>query len=466
MTSPSQPAPAGVDRLAAACAGDVLGPQDDGYADACLCWNRWWTHRPAVVVRAASEADVVAAVRHAAEHGLGVAVQATGHGVTATADEGCVLILTEALDDVRVDPQARTATIGAGATWAPVLAAAQAHGLAPLLGSAPHVGAVGYTLGGGFGWLARRHGLAVDRVRSLRVVLADGRVVTASHDEEPELLWALCGGGAGSLGVVVEMTVELAEVGEVYAGSLLYPLEVAVEAFDRYRDWSARAPEELTSGFNITAFPPLEVIPEPLRGQRFVIVRGCHAGGAEAGAALVDEWRAWRQPAMDLCGPLPFTRSGEISQDPIDPVPAGTSGRWLHGLDPSVLEAMLDVVVGGDGPSPMLFAELRQAGGAVARPNPAASFAARDAAYSLQLAGIAATPEAGDELQRRFAATWTRLAPALTDTPGYLNFLEGPERVQTTSAAFDDATWQRLADVKRRYDPDGLFRCGVPLASE
>lgn len=453
----------GIDRLAAVCTGQVLGPRDPGYTEACACWNLAWTQRPAIVVTAASQADVVAAVNHAAAHELGVAVQATGHGITVPADESTLLINTADLDEVRVDPESASAVFGAGVTWNPVLGAAQEHGLAPLLGSAPHVGAVGYTLGGGLGWLGRKYGLAVDQVQSLRVVLGDGRVVTASRSQEPELFWALCGAGGGSLGVVVEMTIGLAPVADVYAGNLYYPIDTARDVFDFYREWSATTPEEMMSAFNITAFPPLDLVPEPVRGQTFAIVRGCHVGGLEAGQELVDRWRRWREPLIDAWCPMPFARSAEISNDPVDPLPAGSTGRWLKSLDGEVFDAMFDAVVGGDGPSPMLFAEARQAGGAISRPNPAVCFASREVEHSLELVGLIVSPEADAELERRFASAWKRIAPQLAELPGYLNFTEGQERVQATQEAFGSADRDRLKAVKRQYDPADLFRSGVPL---
>src|SRR5690625_2202961 len=171
----NHPHPNGIEQPAASCHGPVLDPTDDLYAETCAGWNLAWTQRPAAVVHAASENDVTHAVRYAAAQGLSVAVQNTGHGVTVTADEQSVLIVTKGLDQVSIDPQARTATIGGGVTWEPVLAAAQEHGLAPLLGSAPHVGAVGYSLGGGFGWLARKHGLAVDTRSEERRVGKEGK---------------------------------------------------------------------------------------------------------------------------------------------------------------------------------------------------------------------------------------------------------------------------------------------------
>ncbi|WP_159621353.1 FAD-binding oxidoreductase [Ruania rhizosphaerae] len=451
-----------LDDLAAICEGRVLQAGDDGYDEVCACWNLAWTHRPAVVVQAAGEADVVYAVRHAAARGWAVAVQTTGHGVTVPADEHSLLLVTGALDRVRIDPVSRTAAIGGGITWTSVLAAAQEQQLAPLLGSAPHVGAVGYSLGGGFGWLARAYGLAVDSIRSLRVVLADGRVITTSPQDEPELFWAMCGTTGSALGVVVEMTVALHPVDQVYGGDLFYALPDAREVFEFYGDWINRAPSELTSAFNITAFPPLEMVPEPLRGQTFAIVRGCFAGEMEAGRELVDQWRSWRTPLMDTWAPMPFSQVAQISMDPVDPVPAASSGRWLATLGPQVPEVMLEAIAG---PSPMLFAEVRHAGGAIRRDNPAVSFAARDARYCLELVGMIPSAEADAELERRFEHAWRRLAPHLSDLCGYLNFAEGTERVQLAARAFPAETQARLAAAKRRYDPDDVFRHSISLTA-
>lgn len=463
----NQSHPDAFEQLAASCQGAVLHPGDARYEQTCAGWNLAWTQRPAVVVRASSEADVIHAVRYAAAQELSVAVQNTGHGVTVPADDQSVLISTKGLDQVTIDPHAGTATIGGGTTWGPVLAAAQEHGLAPLLGSAPHVGSVGYSLGGGFGWLARKHGLAVDAVRALRVVLADGRAVTTSPTEESELFWAMCGTAGGSLGVVVDMTVALVPVTDVYAGNLFYPLDVAREVFDRYVSWTDHAPEELTSAFNITAFPPLDIVPEPLRGNTFVIVRGCFAGapGDETGQQLVDQWRSWRGPLMDTWATIPFARSAEIAMDPVDPVPTASSGRWLTALDGTVLEAMLDAVVGGDSPSPMLFAETRHGGGATHRENSAVSFGVRDGQRMLELVGMITAPGTDAELERRFEITWQRLSAHLAPLPGFLNFAEGHEKIQIARHAFDDQTRQRLTAAKHNYDPRDGFRHGIPLAS-
>ena len=456
------------ERLAAACTGAVLTPADDGYAEACAGWNLAFEQRPAIVVVAADADDVAAAMRHAAAHGLGVAVQATGHSPALVADGRTLLISTRALDAVRIDPEARTATVGGGAVWLPVLEAAQQHGLAPLLGSAGDVGAVGFSLGGGIGWLARRHGLAVDRVRELRVVLADGRLVTASRTEEPELFWALRGSAGSALGVAVEMTIELVPVATVVAGSLWYPIELAAEAFARYREWTSRAPVELTSAFAVIQVPPLDIMPEPMRGRAYVEVLGCWAGDpgddVAPGVALVDEWRRWREPEFDLWFARPFVEQTQISMDPPVPVPVASDGFWLRELDDGVVGVLLEAVLGGPGPSPMIIGAVRHAGGAVATPNPEASFAGRDGEWLIDLIGIpAGPPGAAAEIERRIVATRERFASLLAPLPGYANFAEGERRAGIAAAACAPATRERLAAAKRRYDPENLLRHGVRL---
>ncbi|WP_203337209.1 FAD-binding oxidoreductase [Nocardioides limicola] len=449
------------DVLTAAIEGRVHYPGEAGYDAAKGCWNVLWVHQPAVVVEAASVNDVVVALSHARRNGLKVAVQSTGHGVTVPADAETMLLVVAGLASVEIDAGNQVARIGGGATWAPVLAQAQRHGLAPLLGSAPHVGAVGYTLGGGFGWLARRYGLAVDHVRSLRVVRADGWVVTASRSSHPELFWALCGGGGGSLGVVVEMEIGLVPVGEVYAGNLFYPIEDAAAVFDFYREWSERQSADFTSAFTLMNFPPLEMVPAPIRGRSFALLRGCHSGDGADGKAAVDEWRAWREPALDMFGPMPYAECGEISADPVDPVPAIASGRWLTHLDDDVLAAMLEAVTGGPGPSPLLMAETRHAGGAVTGPVPSACFEARGADRMLELIALVMAPEAGVEAERRISATWQRLAGHLPSLSGYLNFAEGAERQTVAATAYTSDTRHRLAAVKASVDPLGMFSNGV-----
>lgn len=445
----------GVRDLLAQIDGEVILPQDERYDQARATWNLAYVHLPELVVEARSVEDVVAAVGYARQAGLTVAIQATGHGVTVPAHES-LLLVTSGLDSLSVDPAEGTATVGAGLTWAPILAAAQRHGLAPLVGSSPGVGAVGYTLGGGFGWLGRRYGLARDRVLSYTVVTASGGVVRATESEHSDLFAALRAGGPGSLGVVVEMEIGLVPVDTVYAGNLFYPIEMAGDVFDFYAEWSQDLPLEMTSAFNITSFPPLEVVPERIRGQVFAIVRGCHCGDLDKAAILMDRWRDWHPPTVDMFGPMPFSEMAAISQDPIDPVPALSSGRWITGLDSTVFEAMKEVVTGGTGPSPILFAETRHAGGAISENGPPAERA-------LQVVGLVNDDHARAEALARVERMWDQLDSRIPQNGVYLNFTEGDERRRLTRSGFDDSRWDLVTRVKREVDPKNLFAHGLDL---
>jgi FAD/FMN-containing dehydrogenase len=440
--------------------GRVLTSDDAGWQAAAAAWNVAYQHRPAVVVEAASVADVARTVGFATANGLSIAVQTTGHGVGTPAGADAVLLVTRSLDTARVDADEAVAIVGGGATWAPVLEAAQDAGLAPLLGSSPHTGAVGYTLGGGFGWLGRRYGLAAHHVRSLQVVLADGSVVRASEESEPELFWALRGAGMGSLGVVVEMEIGLVPVRSVYGGNLFYPIDGWKEAFDRYITWSDGLPDEFTTAFDIFNFPPLDMIPGPLRGRAFAVIRGAHCGDPAEAKALVDEWRAWGQPEIDLFGPMPFREVAAIAQDPTEPIPALTSARWLSGLATDVGAAMFDAVLGGTGPSPVLFAETRHGGDAVSRPAGPGQIVP-DAERLLQVVAVTPDPDARRDAERRTADLWQTLSPRVSGA--YLNLTEGEERVSQARDAFDAASWSRLADIKRRFDPLNAFSHGLDI---
>ena len=438
-------------------AGDVLVRDEPGYDAACAAWNLCFTHHPALVVIAASTDDVVEAVRFAHAASWPVTIQATGHGFSRAANDGLLIVLSR-LTDVHVDAVSRTARIAGGTKWGAVLAAAQQHGLAPLLGSSGDVGAVGYTLGGGLGWLGRRYGLASDSVRSFELVLPDGSEVVASADEQPELFWALQGGGAGTLGVVTAMTVELYPVTDVYAGNLLYPVAMAGDVIRRYRSWIAGADERLTSSVVIMNFPPLDVVPEPLRGQSFVIVRGCWSGDLAEGAALIDEWRAWQAPVLDMFGPMPFSAADTISNDPVDPMPAQITTEWFDALP----DAAIDVIVDAAGPQhdgmPMLLlAELRHAGGAIRRNAPAAANGrGRSGELLLEMVGPVFSPEQGAQLAAFLAGVRAELAPMVSGDV-YLNFLEGEEKHERSGAAFSAEDLLRLGAVKAAVDPEQRF---------
>lgn len=440
--------------------GAVVAPDDPTYDDARACWNLAFDARPALVVEAASPADVAAAVRFAREADLGVAVQATGHGMGRTPD-GALLVSTRRLDGVSVDAASRTARLGAGATWAPVLTEAQKHGLSPLAGSAPHVGAVGYTLGGGMGWLARRHGLSADKVLAFELVTASGELRRVTADVDPDLFWALRGGGAGSLGIVTAMEIELVQVADVYAGNLLYPAELAPEVFDRFGEWVADVPDELTSAVAIMNYPPIDEVPEPVRGRSFAVIRGCWCGPVEEGQRLLDDWRDWREPAIDLFGPMPFGEMAAISQDPVDPLPAVVTSDSLPRLDPAVADILIRHTLPSAGPPELIFTEVRHGGGALAADGGAGRRALRDVAFFTHAAGIV-DPTDPRRVADHVASLREAMAPHRS-AHAYLNFLEGDERRARTPEAFSADEWVRLQAVKASVDPDGRFGYGLDL---
>ncbi|MBK8902611.1 MAG: FAD-binding oxidoreductase [Anaerolineaceae bacterium] len=450
--------------LQAQVEGKVIAPADAGYDEARLAWNRKVEQHPAVIVVAKTAQDVAAAVSFARQHDLGVAVQGTGHGNVRPADD-CLLILTQEMNQVTINPTDQTAYVAAGVKWGAVLAAAQQHGLAPLLGSSPMVGVVGYTLGGGLGWLARKYGLSADNVVAFELVTADGQLRTASEDENPDLFWGLRGGG-GSLGIVTSLIIRLFPVTEVYAGNLFYPASMAQEVFRRYRDWIADAPDELTSSVLIMNFPPIPDLPEFLRGQSFAIVRGCYCGDLGEGEALLHYWRDWQPPLVDDFKTIPFSAAATISSDPVDPMPAANSGAWLRELSDAAIDAIVTYALGMDGSSPLTFAEVRHAGGAIRRVAAAtAVYGNREAELVLSLVGVTPTPEAYQQLAAYIGQLNEALRPSLTGGV-YMNFLEGTESQQRVRDGLASGGYERLARLKAQVDPENRLRYSfnVPAA--
>lgn len=429
-------------------------PGDPEYDSARRAWNLTVDQHPAVIVVALSVTDVVVAVRYAAAAGLKVAVQATGHGIRKAAD-GALLIVTAQMKAVMVDAATQTAWVQAGAEWGKVLEQTQAVGLAPLLGSSPNVGAIGYTLGGGMGWLARKYGLATDSVVRFEVVTADGQVWTVSKEEHPDLFWGLRGGG-GSLAIITGMVIKLYPVTTVYGGNLIYPASMAKAVIHFYREWIKTAPEELTSSFAIMNFPPLPDVPEFLRGQSVIMVRGCYVGSMAAGEALIQPWLAWQAPLANLFGPMPFSQVGMISNDPQEPMPVLTTGAWLRELSDAAIETLVSYGVSHHGSSPLIMTEVRHTGGALSRVTSAESpIGHRDAAHVLCL--VAATPTADafrmtHEYATRFKA---ELQPVLDGV--YMNFIEGDEARHRTKDAYSLENYYWLRKLKAKYDATDRF---------
>ena len=450
----------GLDGLRASGELEMLLPGEPGFEAACVPWSARFRNRPIAIVRPASAAGVGAVVDSSRERGLKIAIQATGHGPTREAD-GAVLLDLSRMTDVRVDADARRAAIGGGANWETVLKATTPHGLAPVLGSSPKVGAVGFILGGGVGWLFRKYGSGADNVRAFELVTADGRTRRVDEDEESELFWALRGAGAGNLGIVTSMEIELYPITELYAGNLFYPAEMAGQVLRRWRDWIPTTPEGLTSAVTLMNFPPLDDVPPSLRGSSFVLVRGAFDGPMAEGERLMAHWREWREPAMDAFGPLPFERVGEISQDPVDPMPVAITGSWLQSLSDESIDALVEHTIPTGRPPALLFAEVRHTGHRSSTSGAhAMAESEADAMAVVQLLGVTPTPEAFERVRVILDSLMQAMAPDLTGRH-YLNYLEGDERRDSVEQALGRSAARRLAQVKAKVDAENTFDHGL-----
>jgi hypothetical protein len=433
--------------LAAQVKGQVLAPGDRGFTDATAGFQTAAQREPTVVVLAESDEDVAAAVRWATANDLPVAVQGTGHGL-ATMTEG-VLVNMSRLTSVDINASAATATVEAGASWRQVVEPAARHGLAPLSGSAPHVCAMSYTLGGGMGHLARRYGYAADHVRSIDVVTADGEIRHVTAKSDPDLFWALRG-GRDNFGIATRMEIELMPVERLYGGALFFDADRAADIVTAWHDWLGDAPDELTSSLAIVPFPDVPALPPPIRGKRVVHIRVAFLGSESDGAKLIEPLHEIGPRLMEKVTEIPYSESGTICNDPTDPMPYAGTSAMLRDLDADAIATLLDTA------APNLILELRQLGGALSRPPEVPnSVGHRDAAFALaMLTRITPNNEetaaaALDDLGRAMAP-WT-LGRCLNFTYGALP----PEEVAT---AYDVLDQQRLSELKGRYDPANTFR--------
>ena len=442
----------------------VYEPGDPGYDDARAGWNQAVQHHPRAVVTPHTVRGVVHAVRFARMHGIPIAIQSTGHGPTRAAKDALLIDMSR-INRIRVYPETRTVRIGGGAKWSRVLDAVVPHGLAPLLGSTSDVSAVGYTLGGGLGWLARKYGTSADSVVAFKIVTAEGRVVRATPEHNPDLFWALRGAGAGHLGVVVEMVIKLYPITELYAGNLFYPATMAGEVMRRWRTWIEDVPEDLTSAVTLLNLPPVDDLPPELSGASVVVVRGAFDGPAEEGERLMTYWRDWREPLMDAFGPLPFAQVDEISQDPVEPVPNEGTGVWLRSLGDTSIETLIGAMFPPEGESLLVQTEIRHAGGAIARGSAVPSaFGNRDAAMLLELVGVTPLPEDVAAVRRLVAEIKCAIADDLTGGV-YLNYVEGDDRRHGVREGIGSEAYERLASVKNRFDAANLFDHGLDVTA-
>jgi FAD/FMN-containing dehydrogenase len=437
--------------------GSVLTAGDATYEEARRVWNGAVDRRPAVIARGLDFGDIAAAIRYAREYHLPIAVRGGGHGVggTATVDGGLVIDLS-AMRSVYVDPAARRAWVGGGALWGDVDAATQANGLATVGGIVTHTGVGGLTLGGGLGHLMRTHGLAVDNLRSARLVTAEGEALTVSEAEHPELFWALRGGG-GNFGVVTSFEFALHQRGPVLAGPIAWAMEDAPALLRHYRDFIAGAPDELGTIVVLRKAPPVAPLPPSIHGRLVCLVVACWTGEHEAGVKALASLRSFGHPLFDGIAARPYV---ELQSAFDSSAPHGWHCYWKSCELPALTDETIDLLADHASriESPRSYIIMFHLGGAVARvPEEATAYSQRAAVHNVNIDAVwLPAEEDGAEREPEWArAAYGALAPHQLGV--YVNFLgdEGQERVRQ---AYGETKYRRLAEIKATYDPDNVFQ--------
>jgi FAD/FMN-containing dehydrogenase len=442
--------------------GELLLPVDADYESARQIWNAMIDKHPAIIARCTSTNDVVQAVEFARESGLSLAVRGGGHNIAGNAlcDAGIVIDLSR-MKAVKVDPQSRRAVVEGGATLADLDAATQAHGLAVPLGINSTTGVAGLTLGGGFGWLSRKFGMTVDNLESAEVVTADGRVLRASATEHPDLFWALKGGG-GNFGVVTRFEFRLHPVGpDLLSGLIVFPFTEAKTVLQRYRELMETAPDELVVWAVLRKAPPLPFLPPDAHGREVVVLAMVYVGDPAQGEPFVDTLRGFGTPVGEHVGVQPYV----AWQKAFDPLLApGARNYWKSHNFSTLQDGLFDAVISyiKTLPSPQCEIFFGAIGGATLRPSPdAAAYGHRDAKFVMNVHGR--WDDAGDD---RLCIEWSRdffnASAPFASSGVYVNFMTADETDRVRSAY--GANYDRLAKVKRQYDPDNLFRVNQNIA--
>ena len=443
--------------LAGSVTGRLTTSADPGYDQARTPWIVNVDQRPAAVLEVAHVADVVEAVRWAAAHDVPVSVQPGGHA-PRTALDGTLLLRTGALQGIEVDPVRRTATVGAGVRWGELCDALDGTGLMALCGSNPDVTVVGLTLGGGASWFTRKHGFTANSVVSFDVVDAAGELQHVTRAGDPDLFWALRGGG-GDFAVVVRMELALFEAPAMYGGQLLWPVAHAGDVLRAFRDLALVAPRELSLWAHVMHFPPLPDLPEPLRGQSFVTVAATYLGEPKMAEILLWSLRDAAPVAIDMMRPITPGELASVAAEPTEPMPALEHSLLMTGFDDAAIDALVDAV-GDPARCPLMMTQVRGLGGAFAE-EVSTGGAVRPVPEPFQLfaVGVPAVPELAAAIPHGFAALDAALAH-VTAEHRMPNFTAVG---QSDEAGYDAERLARLRAIKRERDPQGVIRSNKPV---
>jgi FAD/FMN-containing dehydrogenase len=453
---------AAVDEFKASLRGELIGPQEAGYGAARQVWNAMIDRRPALIARCAGVADILAAVKFARRQGLPLAVRGGGHNVAGSAvcDDGLVVDLST-MKGLQVDPARRSARAEPGLTWGEFDHETQAFGLALTGGIHSTTGIAGFTLGGGFGWLARKHGLSCDNLLSADVVTADGEFCRASPTENAALFWGLRGGG-GNFGIVTSFEFQLHPLGPVLGGMLLYPLEQAPSVLKFYREYAAQAPDELFTIVALRTAPSTAAVPASLHGAPVVAIMLCYCGDIAEGESLLKPLRSFGPPAGDLIRVMPYTELQSLFDAANPP---GLQNYWkaeyIQGYDDGAIHALCQHVAQKTSPmSKVLIAQLL---GAISRVGQeGGAYSHRDAPFLVNINATWTEPHDGERHIDWARGLWADLQP-FSHGGTYMSFLsnEGEERVR---AAYGPQTYERLVALKTQYDPDNFFHFNQNIA--
>ncbi len=435
-------------------------PGDPGYDAARVAWNLAVDQRPAAVTLPRTAAEVAQVVRAAAQAGLRVAPQSTGHNAAPLAAQGLddvVLVRMSGMDLVVADPVRGIVRAEGGALWEPAVVAAAAHGSAVLHGSSPDVGITGYSLGGGIGWFARKLGLATNSITAVELVNADGALVRADAATNAELFWALRGGG-GSFGVVTAVEFRMYPIESAYAGFLMWDIAETEPVLREWAAWAPGAPDEVTTSFRVMRMPEMPELPDFLRGREIAIIDGAVLGSDERGAELLAGLRALR-PEMDTFGRVQAASLVRLHMDPEGGAPVASDSAMLGGFPDAAVDAFV-AEVGPGVTTPLLMAELRQLGGALARPHAGGGVLSHlDAEFAMFAGALAMDAESGAAGRTAAGRLREALAP-FANGRQYLNFAENPVDV---ASAYPDRAWRQLSGIRSAVDPDGRFVANHPV---